>query len=97
MNIVLIILGVGCYGVAVWSTMVSWNALRAMHRNKDPLLDRVGVRSPHWGLDCWRGIILLSFTSAGDELPKRVRLAMRTVCIGSVMTLVAGYWLGARA
>lgn len=97
MNIVLVILGVGCHGVAVWSTMVSWNALMAVHRNTDPLLDRVGVRSPHWGLDCWRGILLLSVTPAGDELPEPVRLAMRTMCAGAVLSLIAGCWLGARA
>lgn len=95
MNIVLIVLGAGDFGVAVWSTMASWNALRAMHRNKDPLLDRVGVRSPYRGLDCWRGIILFSITPAGDGLPKRVRFAMRTMCVGAVLSLVAGYWLAA--
>ena len=96
MDAILLVLCSGVFAAAVWSSMVSWNALRAMHRDKDPLLERVGVRSPDNPMGLWRGIIVLAFTPAGDTLPGRTRLAMRMVCVGSVVSLVAGAVLAAQ-
>lgn len=97
MHAILFLLCSVIFAAAVWSSMVSWNALRAMHRDKDPLLERIGVRSPNSPMDLWRGIIVLAFTPAGDALPRRTRLAMRMVCVGSVISLVAGAVLAAQA
>ncbi len=97
MDAILLVLCSGVFSAAVWSSMVSWNALRAMHRDKDALLERIGVRSPNSPMDLWRGIIVLAFTPAGDALPRRTRLAMRMVCVGSVISLVAGAVLASQA
>lgn len=78
------------FGGGVLTTVI---ALIRMQRAADPLLAKVGIRRLDGGPRCIVGVTRLAFTSAGEHLAPRVRLAMQIAVLSGPISSALAMWL----
>lgn len=80
----------GILSVVVWaSTLASLVVLHRLRKHRPEKLAQVGIQHIDWWFACWRGIGRLAFSTHGDDLTMRERLALQVMTVSCAVFLVS--------